>query len=103
MNAKCSKCGYEWETKSKNVYVSCPSCLRKMKIRECGFKVAKSLNTTTNTTTDKKIEVDTMNAKCSKCGYEWETESKNVYVSCPSCLRKVKIRECGFAPKACPS
>jgi len=40
-----------------------------------------------------------MKAKCSKCGYEWDTESKNVYVSCPSCLKKVKIRECGFLPK----
>ncbi len=28
--------------------------------------------------------------KC-KCGYEWETKSKMKYVSCPNCLKKVKI------------
>jgi len=34
-----------------------------------------------------------MKAKCQKCGYEWETESKMILVSCPSCGSKVKIRE----------
>ena len=29
--------------------------------------------------------------KCDKCGYKWETESKMIYVSCPSCIQKVKI------------
>lgn len=28
--------------------------------------------------------------KCPKCNYEWETKSKMVFVSCPSCLLKVK-------------
>ena len=32
-----------------------------------------------------------MKIKC-KCGYEWETKSKLNYVSCPSCLKKVKIK-----------
>ena len=30
--------------------------------------------------------------KCFKCGYEWETTSKLEFVSCPSCLKKVKIK-----------
>ena len=29
--------------------------------------------------------------KCTKCGHEWETKSKMMYVSCPSCLQKVKV------------
>jgi len=29
--------------------------------------------------------------ECPKCGYKWETRSTKTYVSCPSCLRKVKI------------
>jgi len=32
-------------------------------------------------------------AKCTKCGYEWETESIMIKVSCPSCGNKVKVRE----------
>jgi len=28
--------------------------------------------------------------KCQKCGYEWDTKSKLAFVSCPSCLSKVK-------------
>lgn len=31
--------------------------------------------------------------KCDKCGYEWETSSENLFVSCPSCLLKVKNKE----------
>ena len=31
--------------------------------------------------------------KCQKCGYEWETNSEMIMVSCPSCGSKVKIRE----------
>ena len=30
--------------------------------------------------------------KC-KCGYEWETKSKMILVSCPCCSKKLKIRE----------
>jgi len=32
-------------------------------------------------------------AKCKKCGYEWETTSLMIFVSCPSCNNKVKIKE----------
>ena len=32
-----------------------------------------------------------MKVKC-KCGYEWSTKSKLKFVSCPSCLQKVRIR-----------
>ena len=28
--------------------------------------------------------------KCKKCGYEWKTKSTHRFVSCPSCLGKVK-------------
>lgn len=31
--------------------------------------------------------------KCPKCGYEWRTKSKNMFVSCPSCLSKVKVKQ----------
>jgi hypothetical protein len=31
--------------------------------------------------------------RCPKCSYEWQTRSKCIYVTCPSCLDKVKIRE----------
>jgi len=31
-----------------------------------------------------------MKIKCKFCGYEWETNSKLLYVSCPNCLRKVR-------------
>lgn len=30
--------------------------------------------------------------KCHRCKYQWETKSKMIYVSCPKCLTKVKIR-----------
>lgn len=28
--------------------------------------------------------------KCSKCNYEWETESKMIWVTCPSCRLKTE-------------
>jgi len=34
-----------------------------------------------------------MKTKCTKCQYEWETNSQMILVSCPSCGNKVKIRE----------
>lgn len=40
-----------------------------------------------------------MKVKC-KCDYEWNTNSKLEYVSCPSCLQKVKIK---IVEKAEPS
>ncbi len=30
MKLKCSKCKYEWETKSELRFVNCPSCLNKV-------------------------------------------------------------------------
>ena len=30
---KCSKCGYEWFTKSEATYVTCPKCFSKVKIK----------------------------------------------------------------------
>ncbi|GBE19321.1 hypothetical protein BMS3Abin17_00044 [archaeon BMS3Abin17] len=34
-----------------------------------------------------------MNVKCKKCKYEWDTNSKMIMVSCPSCGYKITIRE----------
>jgi rubrerythrin len=31
--------------------------------------------------------------ECPNCGYEWRTRSKLGWVNCPSCLRKVRIKE----------
>jgi len=31
-----------------------------------------------------------MKIKCKKCGYEWETKSKMMFVTCPNCRLKVK-------------
>ncbi len=31
-------------------------------------------------------------AKC-KCGYKWETSSKSKVVTCPNCLKKVKVED----------
>lgn len=35
-----------------------------------------------------------MKVKCPKCGYEWDTKTKHVFVSCPSCMKKIKVLEC---------
>jgi len=29
--------------------------------------------------------------KCQHCGYEWKTQSKKRYTSCPNCLYKVNV------------
>ena len=34
-----------------------------------------------------------MKIKCKKCGYTWNTDSKLIYVSCPSCLQKVETKQ----------
>jgi Zn finger protein HypA/HybF involved in hydrogenase expression len=34
-----------------------------------------------------------MKIKCKNCNYEWDTKTKMIYVSCPSCLKKVKVEE----------
>ena len=31
MKAKCPKCKYEWESKSKLIFITCPSCMQKFK------------------------------------------------------------------------
>ena len=33
--------------------------------------------------------------KCPKCNHEWETKSKLVLVTCPSCQLKVRIKKEG--------
>ena len=32
------------------------------------------------------------NIKCSKCGYEWKTRTKMLFVVCPKCLRKAEVK-----------
>lgn len=32
-----------------------------------------------------------MKVKCFRCGYEWDTKSSHIKVSCPSCYIKVVI------------
>ena len=34
-----------------------------------------------------------MVTKCHKSGREWNPKSKNLYISCPNCLAKVKINK----------
>ena len=31
--------------------------------------------------------------KCKNCEYEWQTKSTHIFVTCPSCYKKVKIRD----------
>ncbi len=31
-----------------------------------------------------------MKIRCDKCKYEWETNSKLIWITCPSCRLKVK-------------
>lgn len=31
MKVKCPNCEYEWETKSKLIFITCPSCQKKFK------------------------------------------------------------------------
>lgn len=38
--------------------------------------------------------------KCNRCGHEWQTKSTHVFVSCPSCYKKVKIREISVVAEA---
>jgi IS30 family transposase len=38
-----------------------------------------------------KIEGKTL--KCPNCGYEWRTRSKLGWVTCPSCMRKVRVNK----------
>jgi lipopolysaccharide biosynthesis regulator YciM len=43
----------------------------------------------------RKIEAqieEKVKVKCPKCGYEWFTRSKRIYIQCPSC-RKVFQKE----------
>ena len=32
--------------------------------------------------------------RCYKCGYEWDTKAKLVYVTCPSCHYKIDSTKC---------
>jgi len=35
----------------------------------------------------------TTKLKCSHCGYEWETKSNMIKITCPSCQLKVKNKQ----------
>ena len=30
-----------------------------------------------------------MEIKCPKCNYEWDCNSKLIFITCPSCMRKI--------------
>ena len=30
---------------------------------------------------------------CNKCGHAWDCKSSAIFVSCPSCLQKVRIKD----------
>jgi len=34
-----------------------------------------------------------MKIECPNCKYKWETKSKLMFVSCPSCLKKVQTKQ----------
>jgi len=34
-----------------------------------------------------------MRVHCKHCNYEWDTKVTKVFVTCPSCLRKIKLEE----------
>jgi len=36
-----------------------------------------------------------MEAKCQRCGYEWDYTGDLVKATCPSCGAKVKVKEIG--------
>ena len=40
----------------------------------------------------KQIE-EKVKVKCPKCGYEWFTKSKRIYIQCPSCRKVFKKEE----------
>lgn len=42
---------------------------------------------------DEQTRLKEKKVKCSKCGYQWVTLSKMNFVSCPSCLNKVKLKD----------
>jgi len=38
MKIKCNHCGYIWKTKSKLMFISCPSCMKKTRNIQKGGK-----------------------------------------------------------------
>ena len=54
----------------------------------------KHLYTTYTTTTTMMInEVNKMKVTCKKCGHKWDTQSRMINATCPSCGTKNKIRD----------
>lgn len=46
-----------------------------------------------STTTTNAAAEDMVKVTCKLCGYEWETKSDKVMVTCPSCIRKTPIKK----------
>jgi len=44
MKIKCKKCGYEWDTKSKLIYITCPNCYNKVKSDSANEKILDTTN-----------------------------------------------------------
>lgn len=72
----CKYCDYEWRNREKNPK-SCPRCKRRF---DCSIKGNKN---------------GFNNVKCHRCGYEWNSNAKMRFVSCPNCLAKTKTLKYG--------
>ena len=42
-------------------------------------------------------EIEGKTLKCPNCGYEWQTKSKLGWVTCPNCLRKIRVEQSRIA------
>jgi ribosomal protein S27E len=51
----------------------------------------KKTNDNIMTTTPTTIDSKGIKVKCTKCGYEWITRSKRIYVTCSSCKASIKV------------
>ena len=49
---------------------------------------AEPISATTTGTAAEMVKV-----KCHLCGYEWNTESDKIMVTCPSCSRKTPVKK----------
>lgn len=37
--------------------------------------------------------METIKIQCTHCGYQWETQSKREYITCPSCFYKISVKK----------
>ncbi|MEM2838419.1 MAG: hypothetical protein QW697_07610 [Acidilobaceae archaeon] len=77
----CEKCEYEWYTRSKRMYITCPMCRRKVKNPN-----AQPI------TVPPQPRHGSAPAECPYCKYKWYTRSVRMYLSCPNCTRVFRRR-----------